>query len=377
MSGDQSVRNEFWAAVRRGDTARVAALTEAHPALLHAIAPDGFGATALITAVNHADRPMIDLLLDRGADIDARSDWWAGGFGVLDSADDQTAAYLLARGATLTPHAAARLGMVPELTAMLDADPSLVHARGGDGQLPLHFARTPEIAAILLERGADIHATDIDHASTAAQWAATDRPAVAAFLLTRGARADIFLAAVLGETATLQRLLPADPDGVRARITAQRFPAPGSQALGIYHYTIGTNTTLLHAAALGGRPDAIAALAAARADPDARGGYDDAAPLHLAAWHDRPDAIDALLEAGAHIDAKSGHIHHNTPLGWAIVGGSVGAVERLLARGAALLPQMHADAAAGAQGHFRQYRRDRPLERWQRILTLIQGPATS
>ena len=43
------------------------------------------GAPALIAAVHRENREMIDALLGAGANINARSRWWAGGFGVLDS----------------------------------------------------------------------------------------------------------------------------------------------------------------------------------------------------------------------------------------------------------------------------------------------------
>src|SRR5262249_3225605 len=154
--------------------------------------PDCFGATPLIHAVGTDDRAMVDLLLELGADIDQRSDWWAGSFGVLDSAADEMSEHLLARGATLTAHAAARLGKIDRLRAILDEAPSLVRARGGDGQTPLHFARTVEIAELLLSRGADIDALDIDHASTAAQWLGELRPGVTLHLVSRGAAPDPF-----------------------------------------------------------------------------------------------------------------------------------------------------------------------------------------
>ena len=90
---------------------------------------------------------MIDALLQAGADINARTRWWAGSFGVLDSANGDLANYLITRGATLDIHAAARLGMIDRVRELLALNPQLVHARGGDGQFPLHFAATPEIAA--------------------------------------------------------------------------------------------------------------------------------------------------------------------------------------------------------------------------------------
>jgi len=52
----------------------------------------------------------IRLLIQAGADINARSRWWAGGFGVLDWAPPGVAMYAIERGATVTIHAAARLG---------------------------------------------------------------------------------------------------------------------------------------------------------------------------------------------------------------------------------------------------------------------------
>src|SRR6266550_2189628 len=95
-------------------------------------------------------RAMLDVLLEVGADINARSRWWAGSFGILDTIDPELAPYAIERGAIVTAHAAARLGMMDRLREMIKAEPVLVHARGGDGQMPLHFARTVEIASFLL-----------------------------------------------------------------------------------------------------------------------------------------------------------------------------------------------------------------------------------
>ncbi len=59
------------------------------------------------------------------------------------------AAYAIERGAVVDVHAAARLGMMDRLRELISLDPSLVHARGGDGQTPLHFASSVEVAAYL------------------------------------------------------------------------------------------------------------------------------------------------------------------------------------------------------------------------------------
>ena len=142
---------------------------------------------------------MLEVLLEAGADINARSKWWAGGFGLLDTASPEVAASAIKRGATVTVHAAARLGMIDRLKELIAADPALVHARGGDGQTPLHFASTIEIAEYLLDQGADIHARDVDHESTPAQYMLRSRPEIARYLIQRGAKSDILMAAALGD----------------------------------------------------------------------------------------------------------------------------------------------------------------------------------
>ena len=101
---------------------------------------------------------------------------------------------------------------------------ALVHARGGDGQQPLHEAKTVAIADFLLDRGAGIDVRCIDHQSTPAQYALVDRPDVCRRLLERGATPDIFMAARLGDVALATRLLDADPACVAARINEPGYP---------------------------------------------------------------------------------------------------------------------------------------------------------
>src|SRR5215475_13421451 len=57
-------------------------------------------------AIIHVRSPeMLDALLEAGADINGRSRWWAGGFGLLDCAEPELAAYAIKRGATVDAHA--------------------------------------------------------------------------------------------------------------------------------------------------------------------------------------------------------------------------------------------------------------------------------
>src|SRR5688500_5352566 len=169
MSTEASSREALKAAISANDAGAVATVLQQHPDLtrqLDRALPDfGFGATPLLGAVYRNNREMVDVLLRAGADINARSEWWAGSFGVLDH-DGPLTDFLVERGATIDAHAAARLGMLDGLEALVSANPALVHARGGDGQTPLHFARSIAIAEFLLDRGADIDARDVDHEST-------------------------------------------------------------------------------------------------------------------------------------------------------------------------------------------------------------------
>src|SRR5437899_7894917 len=80
----------------------------------------------LITRVR--TREMLDVLLEAGADINAKSRWWAGGFGLLHGAGPDLAAYAIERGAVVDAHAAARLGMLGTLRELVSADPTLVNA---------------------------------------------------------------------------------------------------------------------------------------------------------------------------------------------------------------------------------------------------------
>ena len=99
---------------------------------------------------------IADIVFPSVADIGSLSQSWASGFW-LRSVDPAVARHLVSRGATLTIHAAAAIGLEEELIGFLDREPQSVSARGGDGARPLHFSRdvaTAEYArAKLVSRG--------------------------------------------------------------------------------------------------------------------------------------------------------------------------------------------------------------------------------
>jgi hypothetical protein len=183
---------------------------------------------------------MVDALTNSGADLNAKNTWWAGGFGVLHCAPPEAALQALKRGAKIDVHAAARLGLFAELKEIILSHPEKVHEPGGDGQTPLHFASTCEIAHFLLDHGAKIDAIDIDHESTPAQYMVKDRQEVAAGLINRGCKTDILMAAALGLKSLVDHHLKNNPNAIRMRVTEEFFPMVGKRSGGtIYQWTLG------------------------------------------------------------------------------------------------------------------------------------------
>lgn len=367
----------FFEAIRGRDLERVAHAAASDPTLVRAYDPGHCcGGTVMNVAVGLGDIELLDLLLDLGADPDQPSDWPPGPFRALHSIPnrhlDRVGPWLIERGATVDAHAASKLGLMDELRALLDEEPGAVNEKGPDGQRPLHVARTPAIAAALLERGADLEARCVDHGSTPAEYAATSRPDVCRFLLDRGARGDEFMYAMIGDLDRLRGALDGDPAVLHARTTPDRFRPTEEEAAHIYMYTIGSNATLLHAAVAGSSAEIVRFLAERGLDPDARGGYDDQTPAHGAAWADDPAMIRALVEVGADIDLPSGRIHRNPPLGWAIVNGSADAVPALLEAGAEVRDGYLEDARKGREGAFREWSSAGP-ERFDAILAALRA----
>ncbi|MGC1296951.1 MAG: ankyrin repeat domain-containing protein [Alloacidobacterium sp.] len=245
------------AAIRDQGAQRVRELLESHPELRAKInepLPNyGFGQHALFAAVQRSDRATIDVLLDAGANIHKRTEWWAGGFGVLDDCDPGLVDFLVERGAVIDAHAAVRLGMISKLTELVAADQNVVHAKGGDGQTPLHFASTVEIAQFLLDHGAEIDALDVDHESTPAQYMLRveqkrhyprDRQDVARYLVSRGCRTDLLMATALGDVNLVRHHLDTDPACIRMSVSEAWFPKKDPRAGGtIYIWMLGANRT--------------------------------------------------------------------------------------------------------------------------------------
>ncbi len=345
------------AAWRAGDAARVRAGLAAHPemkAMLHTPLPgSSFGSLPIHDAASRGDRAMIDVLLEAGANINARTQWWAGGFGVLDG-NPPLAPYLIERGALVDVHAAARLGMLDRVMELVDGDPDLVHARGGDGQTPLHVAATVEIARYLADHRADIDARDIDHESTPAQYMVRDRQDIVRFLIARGCRTDILMAAAIGDIDLVKRHLDANPASIRMSIADESFPKTDPRAGGtIYIWTLGWAKTPHIVAREFGHEDVVDLLMArSPADlqltqacelgderlveqllagsPGLVGtlSYRDRRRISDAARNDEAAVVRRMLTAGWPVDVR-GH-ERGTPLHWAAWHGNAGLVRDLL-----------------------------------------------
>ena len=363
--------DRFKHAVQRGDARAVRALLERHADVRASVnAPIfAFDSPALVAVAG--DHPaLVDVLLEHGADPNRKSDWWAGGFHPLYSARGATAERLLAAGAVPDACAASQLDRADLLAAMLAEDSARVHERGGDGQTPLHFARSREVADLLLDAGADIDARDVDHRATPAQWMIGDgvgspRFELASYLVGRGATADVFLAAALGLTDRVREMLERDPSLLRVRTGEGEYGQRPPSAQHIYQWTIGAHRSPMHAAAKFGqletlammeryaspverlliachRGDGDAARAVMAAHPDNMRRLDhvERAALTDEAWAANAVAVELMLELGFDPSAMSMTNHTGgSALHCAAWQGSLACVEAIVRRpaGVALL----------------------------------------
>lgn len=348
-----NILEQIKAAFHQDDATRVRDLLERYPELKAKINEPlgGFDAPAILSV---RSREMLDVLLAAGADINAKSRWWAGGFGLLHSASPELCAYAIARGAIVDVHAAARLGMLERLTELIEADPELVHARGGDGQTPLHFASTIAIAKYLLDHGAAIDARDVDHESTSAQWMVRDRQDIARYLITRGCKTDLLMASALGDLELVRQHLEADPNAIRLRVSDEYFPMINRRAGGtIYQWTLGWHVSAHQVAKNFGHehvlqflmarsPDEVKLIAACWLGDETlmnsllavapnlavRLREEDRRQLAHAARNNELAAVRLMLAAGLPVEARGQH--NATPLHWAAFHGNAKMAEFIL-----------------------------------------------
>lgn len=374
--------HEFERAFRSHDSAAVRRVLSDYPELRTQINEPMHGCfdAPIVTLAKTPD--MLDALLEAGADINMRSRWWAGGFGLLHSAPPELAKYAINLGARVDAHSAARLGLLDHLRRLIEQNPEIVHDRGPDGQTPLHFASSIEVAELLLRHGANIDARDIDHESTPAQYMVADRQNVARCLIKRGCKTDILMATAMGDKHLVEKHLKAEPGCIRMRVSAENFPMVSHKSGGtIYQWTLGfyvsahqvakkfshadlfeflmdqsppelkivsaawvEDELLLHAlleehprqslnylpedhwqishAARNNAAEAVRLMLEAGLLATSRGQH-HATPLHWAAWHGNLEMVKLLLHSGIPLEDKENDFE-STPVGWAVHGSENG-----------------------------------------------------
>ena len=349
----------------QGDVNRVRELLDEHPDIVSERAPlEGHTGhrTALHFAMNTGNKPVISLLLERGADPNIRDDgddamplhfaaergdleivrmliehgadpvgsgtWhelnvlgWATCFDYAYHAD--VAGYLLEHGAQHTIHTAVAMGRVDAIREIIARSPEDLNQRMDETnrrRRPLHLAiikGRPESLDALLELGADKEATDVAGLTPLDQAALSNEREMADRLIAAGARIRLPAAVALDLPDEVDRLLREDPHCLR----------PG-----------GRWDRLIIRAAEHGSERVIETLIRGGASVHIRDDYRMAVDrahgytaLHAAAFRGNVAAVRALLRHGASPRDRENK-YWSSPVGWAAYAGESGAAEREASR---------------------------------------------
>ncbi|XP_019636854.1 PREDICTED: uncharacterized protein LOC109479344 [Branchiostoma belcheri] len=288
----------FYTAVQKGDVQTVRRGLDAGVDLRAKRWWDSSSQTSLHVASRHGRTEVATLLIEHGADLEARG-WYHN-----------------------TPlHEAALRGHTGtcELLIRHGAD---VTARDSDQETPLHKAAWWDhtgTCELLIRHGADVMARDKSDQTSlhvASQYGQTE---VAALLIEHGADLEardfyrftpLHVAAAEGRTGTCELLIRHGAD-VMARTKEQSTP--------------------LHLAALRGRTGICELLIHHGADVMAKTARKQTS-LHVASEHGQTEVAALLIEHGADLEARDKI--QRTPLQWAAAGGHTGTCELLIRHGA-------------------------------------------
>lgn len=351
-----AARIAIFTAAWTGETARIAALLTRTPTLAQSRNSEGW--TPLHYAAQRGHQQVVELLLAHQADFQAREEAW--GWTPLHLAakhgHKEVAALLEARGATLDIIAAASLGNMDRLTALLRADAHLARDWGA-GSGPLHWAAGAghrQVVEALLTHGAAINARSKNTFSNTALHCGVLHAHTPIVELLLAAGADVSV--IDGYGATPLHAVAKYPHGERVRDDAQVVDlllAHGAELNAVNH----AGETPLHWAATRGQKSVAKMLLDRGAQLDIfsaaglglhsemasllrkdrllieRRGPGDLSPLHFAAYGDCVTGAEFLIAQGAPLDATGGWFG-GAALHLAAYQGRRAMVELLLARGA-------------------------------------------
>ena len=336
----QPIDSKLFDAARSGDAATLGALLEHTPEKL-GIRDQPYEHTLLHVAAFAGHLPIVDLLLRRGADVNAREAGdntyplhWAAAAGhlpvvqrlvdaggdVIGSGDDhalevigwsccwdgatddahrEVASFLVSRGARHHIFSAIALNLADEVRRIVAANPFALSqqlSHNEDYQRPLHFAvkmNRPRMVELLLELGADPDARDGSGYPPAvyATDPKVDRP-IMELLRSRG-EMDLLSNVAVGDWDAAERVLRADPSAIE-------------------------KSGALHVMAKRNDLAAMRWLLDHGADPNLLWNHWDArvTPLHLAVLGGHEEAARVLLEAGANPRIRDSK-HDSDAIGWA------------------------------------------------------------
>jgi ankyrin repeat protein len=279
--------------------------------------------SALQVAAQHDSPEIVELLIKRHANLNVPPRGKSPLHEALIAGHSKIARILLAAGANQDLYSDIGLGRADELQKKLAADPSLVMRPDGAGRMPMDYAAATgqiDAAKILIDSGAPLADDSISPVEVPIHYAIRDKNIkLIEFLLKSGSSPNTSLGwqgedsraetpmhmAITSGSIEIVKLLIAYKADLTVRDTYSRTP--------------------LHAAAEEGNAKIAKLLIGAGADVNARqlkfslpcGSGEEHTPsqntpLHFAAACGNPETIKVLLAAGAKIDAVN--VHGLTPL---------------------------------------------------------------
>jgi ankyrin repeat protein len=366
------VHRELFEAAENGDVAVLARLLDEDPEKLHAVT-EPYELTLLHLAASAGHLAAVELLLDRGLDVNARDKgdntypmhWaaaggyldvvrrlaagggdvigrgddhglevigWATGWdGCDDDAHRAVADFLVSHGAQHHIYSAIALGLSDEVRRVVAEDPSALTSRmsrNENNQMPLHYAvrkNRPEMVALLMELGSDPLAVDSAGMPAAAYATAPaiDRTAMEKIRAMTSAE---LLSGVRGNRKP--RLGTMDLVAAVALGDWQMANRLSSESPDLI------NSGVLHMMTKRNDIPGVRWLLAHGADVNSRWQHweADVTPLHLAASQRHAEMIHVLLDGGADQSVRDSR-YDSDALGWAEFFGQKEIVRILKAEG--------------------------------------------